>query len=121
MKTLTALLLLCTLAISSFAQTNTAPKVFVDGDRDQLGNGVFLWCSVVDDGLPLPKTLTYTWSKVSGAGAVTISNGHLSMTHLRFAIKGLYVIQCSVSDGQYVSTDQITIMADTAADIAARP
>jgi hypothetical protein len=112
------------LATAAFAQTptptpNTAPKVFVDGESDFLNNGAFLFCSTVDDGLP--HALTFFWTKVSGPGALTWTAQQKAITHVRFSIKGLYVIQCAVSDGQFIVTDRITILADAAADIAVRP
>jgi hypothetical protein len=116
------LLQLC-LATTLYAQTptpaNTAPKVYVDGEPDVLYSGAFLFCSTVDDGLL--RAPTYYWTKVSGPGTITWSAQQKSMTHARFSAKGLYVLQCAVSDGQYTSTDKITIMADSEADIAVRP
>jgi hypothetical protein len=121
MKTLLAALCLATAAI---AQTptptpNTAPRVFVDGETDFLNFGAFLFCSTVDDGLT--RAETFYWTKVSGPGNCTFSAQQKAMTHVRFSAKGLYVIQCAVSDGQYIVTDRITILADTYADLAVRP
>jgi hypothetical protein len=96
-----------------------APRIFVDGESDYLNNGAFVFCSSVDDGFP--KALTYNWTKVSGPGNVTWGQQQRAMTHVRFSAKGLYVLQCSVSDGQTTVTDKISILADQYADVACRP
>jgi hypothetical protein len=112
------------LSITASAQTPTpipsgAPKIYVDGDVDYLNNGAFLYCSSVDDGQPKP--LTFNWTKVSGPGNVSWGAQQRAMTHVRFSQKGLYVLQCTVTDGQFTVSDKITILADTAADLAVRP
>jgi hypothetical protein len=121
-----SLLLWLCLAIPAFSQVptptpipNSAPRIFVDGESDFLNNGAFLFCSTVDDGMTRP--LTFLWTKVSGPGTLTWSAQQKSMTHIHFSTKGLYVIQCAVSDGQFVVTDKITILADAEADLAVRP
>jgi hypothetical protein len=121
-----SLLLWLCLILPAFSQVptptpipNSAPRIFIDGEADALNSGAFLFCSTADDGLP--RTLTFNWTRVSGPGSVSWTAQQRSMTHARFSIKGLYVIQCAVSDGQYTVTDRITIMADAAADIAVRP
>jgi hypothetical protein len=126
MKTLLAAIALFTLTFSLVAQTptptpipNAAPKVFVDGEPDYLGGGAFLCCSQIDDGLN--RAVSFYWQKVSGPGTVSWSAQSGRQTRVRFSIKGLYVLKCTVSDGQYFVADQITVMADTAADIAVRP
>jgi hypothetical protein len=116
------LISLC-LANIAFAQTPTptpAPRIFVDGESDFLNAGAFLFCSAVDDD-GLPHALTFFWSKVSGPGTLTWTAQQKAITHVRFSAKGLYVIQCAVSDGQYTVTDKIRILADAEADIAVRP
>lgn len=112
---LTSLLLLAGTTVLP-AQTNVAPVVFVDGESDYLGRGVFMHCSVQDEG-----AVTYLWSKVSGPGVVAFSAPQKSMTHAQFSTSGLYTIKCSVSDGQFVVADQMVIMASSMADIAVKP
>jgi hypothetical protein len=99
--------------------TPSPPKIFVDGESDFLNNGAFVFCSSVDDGLP--KALTYNWTKVSGPGSVTWGAQQRPMTHVRFSVKGLYVLKCTVTDGQSSVSDQISILADQYADLACRP
>jgi hypothetical protein len=116
----------CLTASLTVAQTptptptvNTPPQVFVDGEADFLGGGAFLFASAVDDGLN--RALSYYWTKVSGPGTVTWGNQQRSATRARFSAKGLYVLQCTVSDGQYIAVDHITVLADDFADISCRP
>lgn len=107
------------LTCSALAQTNTAPKVFVDGEADYLNRGAFLYTSVSDDALLKP--VTYYWTKLSGPGNITWSAQQKPMTHVQFSATGLYVIQCAVSDGQFIVTDKIVIMASNEADITVKP
>lgn len=103
----------------ALAQTNVAPKVFVDAEADFLNSGAFLFCSTSDDGMV--NSLTFLWTKVSGPGNVAWGAQQKPMTHARFSAKGLYVLQCAVYDGQYTVTDHVTILADAYADVATRP
>jgi hypothetical protein len=112
-------LLLCLVSNFAWAQTNVAPQIFVDVDADFLGNGAFLFCSSSDDAKLKP--LTFAWSKVSGPGNVSWSAQNSRTTHARFSAKGLYILQCSVSDGQFTVTDKVTVLADQYADVAVRP
>jgi hypothetical protein len=119
MRSLFAAFLFCFLGSFASSQTNIAPTIFADVLPDYLGHGAFLTCSVSDDGLVRP--VTFTWSRVSGPGTVTWTARYSQMTHARFSVKGLYVVSCAVSDGQFIVTDKVTLAVDDFADVAVRP
>jgi hypothetical protein len=53
---------------------------------------------VVDDGLPIGGTLTQQWSKTSGPGTATFTNGTAAVASVTFSLPGDYVLQLSASD-----------------------
>ncbi len=89
---------------------NQAPAVNAGADQTTiLSAGAQLNGSVSDDGLPVGSSLTTTWSKVSGPGAVTFMNAHVTVTGASFSATGTYVLRLTASDGQLSASDDITI------------
>lgn len=68
-----------------------------------------LSATATDDGLPANGTLTASWRKVSGPGAVTFADASSLTTSATFVDPGDYVLELKVSDGQLFSTDTLTI------------
>lgn len=69
--------------------------------------------TATDDGKPNPPaTLTRTWSKQSGPGNVTFGTPSALATSASFSAAGTYVIRLSVSDSQYTTTDELTIVVN---------
>jgi len=90
---------------------NQGPLVNAGSDRtislpaDTLLNG-----AISDDGLPVPPgMLTFTWSKVSGPGTVTIANPNALSTSAGFSSAGTYVLRLTGGDGAIVVTDDVTV------------
>jgi hypothetical protein len=72
--------------------------------------GASLDGTVTDDGLPNPPaTVTVTWSKVSGPGAVTFGNANSIDTTASFSLPGDYVLRLTASDGQVSNNDTVTV------------
>ena len=65
--------------------------------------------SASDDGLPFGSSLTVSWTKVSGPGAVTFGDLHAAITTAQFSATGTYVLRLSASDGDLSPTDDVTI------------
>jgi RHS repeat-associated protein len=65
--------------------------------------------TVTDDGLPAGNSLTLTWSKVSGPGAVTFANTQSAATSAIFSDTGVYVLQLSANDSELTTSDQVTV------------
>jgi RHS repeat-associated protein len=89
---------------------NQAPTVNAGPDLTiHMPNASSLKGSVTDDRLPPDKTLTTTWSKVSGPGAVTFTNAKAASTIAAFSETGTYVLRLSASDTLLESSDEVTI------------
>jgi Concanavalin A-like lectin/glucanases superfamily len=65
--------------------------------------------TVVDDGLPTGSTVTTTWSKISGPGAVTFGNASLVDTTADFTSAGDYVLRLTASDSALSNSDDISV------------
>ena len=80
-----------------------------------LPNAATLAGTATDDGLPSPPAaLTYTWSKVSGPGAVTFGNASLLNTTASFSAAGSYTLRLTVSDSALSPNDEIVVSGQTA-------
>ena len=92
--------------------TNAAPVVSAGGAQTvilpapAILNGV-----VTDDGLPLPSTLSMTWTKVSGPGTTTFDNANAASTSVAFSVAGSYVLQLSATDGTLTTNSTVAISA----------
>ncbi|MBI5479323.1 MAG: hypothetical protein HY906_10730, partial [Deltaproteobacteria bacterium] len=64
--------------------------------------------SATDDGLP-SGSLTVSWSKVSGPGAVTFSAPTQTTTDATFSLAGAYVLRLSASDGQKTGSADVSV------------
>jgi hypothetical protein len=74
-----------------------------------LPNSAILDGTVSDDGLPIPATLTTTWSKLKGPGTVTFGNANAMDTTASFSAAGKYVLRLTANDGLRPASDKITI------------
>lgn len=95
---------------------NQAPVVNAGVDQSiTLPSGVSLNGTVTDDGLPNPPAaLSYTWSKVSGPGAVTLGNGSIVDTTASFSTPGVYTLRLTSSDSLLSSSDEVVITVNEA-------
>ena len=90
------------------ALPNQPPQVNAGADQSvSLPNLASLDGTVTDDGQPGP--LTTTWSKVSGAGTVTFGNASAVDTTAAFSAAGLYVLRLTAHDGEFASSDDLTV------------
>src|SRR5207302_928858 len=90
---------------------NTAPIANAGPDKTiRMPNGVWLYGSASDDGLPVPPAkLTFRWSKVSGPRAVNFTAPNSLTTKATFGSRGIYVLKLTVSDGQLSAGNTVTI------------
>ena len=67
--------------------------------------------SATDDGLPVGRGLSVSWSTLSGPGTPAWPNEDDSSphTHVQFPVAGTYVLRLAATDGQFTSTDDVTI------------
>jgi len=90
---------------------NQAPVVYAGpGQSIILPATASLSGTVSDDGLPIPPgLLTFSWSKVSGPGAVTFGNGTALNTTAAFSTNGLYGLRLIVSNGALLATNDVMV------------
>ncbi|HEY5957587.1 MAG TPA: S8 family serine peptidase [Polyangiaceae bacterium] len=102
------------------AQTNAAP--FVNAGPDlavTLPAAATLDGTIADDGLPNPPgTVTTTWAALSGPGTVTFGNPNAVDTTATFSAAGTYVLRLTADDGALFSSDTVTIVVTTVANVA---
>lgn len=90
-------------------RTNAAPVVNVGPDLTPGGAGTLaLKGRIVEDGLP-GAALTFGWTMVSGPAPVTFDRTNALSASGTFTLPGTYVLQLSVSDGQLVGADQVSV------------
>jgi RHS repeat-associated protein len=91
---------------------NEAPAVNAGPDQTiTLPAGVELSGTAADDGLPLGSTLTTTWSKVNGPGAVTFADPSAPATTATFGAPGTYTLRLTATDGEFTTTDDLIVTA----------
>ena len=97
--------------VVTFEPTNRPPSVFLgSGQTNYLStNSVLLSGIVSDDGLPYGSTLTVAWTNLSGGGGVTFVNSNVPVTSAYFSATGIYVLQLSANDSQYITRSNFTM------------
>ena len=103
---------------SATYQINSAPVVDAGPQQILSATSTTLQGYVTDDGLPAGSSLTNTWSKVSGPGAVSFGNTHQTNSSASFGANGIYLLQLTGTDGQYTSTNTVTIAVNTSLSIS---
>ncbi len=94
----------------SGATFNRGPKVSAGKDDVVLvGVDVQLEGDVIDDGLPEPANISFAWTKLSGPGIVTFDDSSIINPVVSIDAAGEYVLELSVSDGDKVDSDTVTI------------
>ena len=74
------------------------------------GTGPFaLDASLTDDGLPLPVSLTTTWSTFDGPGAANFASPNTPDTGITLPSAGLYTLRLTASDSQITTYDDTTV------------
>lgn len=90
---------------------NQAPFVSAGEDLIALpGAPVLLDATVSDDGRPVPPGgVTTAWSKVSGPGLVAFAGAAAVDTTATFSSAGTYVLRLDAYDGQFTTSDTVTV------------
>jgi uncharacterized protein (DUF1800 family) len=88
---------------------NLQPVVSAGPDQAIPGATAALTGTASDDGQPAP--LTYSWTKVSGPGAVSFGSPASLMSTATFGAIGVYVLRLTASDSQVPSFDDVVISA----------
>jgi len=99
-----------TVTAAAPASDNRAPQVDAGpGQAVTLPADASLTGSASDDGKPDGSTLEVTWSKASGPGTVTFGNAKSRSQRSAFSEAGSYVLYLTATDGQLLSTDEVSI------------
>ena len=97
-------------AIIHVLATNLAPSVYAGPDQTiTFPDLAFLPGTASDDGLPIGSSLSVTWSKDSGSGAVAFDDIHSPATMASFSSPGTYVLRLSATDGTLTSYSTATV------------
>jgi len=86
---------------------NAGPNATITLPASASLNGV-----VADDGLPAGSTVTSTWTKFSGPGAVAFANAASAVTTATFDQAGSYVLRLTASDTLLSASSDVTITAN---------
>jgi len=90
---------------------NQAPVVNADSDQTlNLPHAATLNGTATDDGWPFGSTLTTTWTKVSGPGAVTFVSPRAPVTGVTFSQPGTYLLRLTSDDTQFSAFDEATVV-----------
>jgi PKD repeat protein len=97
---------------------NQAPSVNAGADQtiSLPANSVSLIGMGNDDGKPVGAVLAYSWTKVSGpvAGTVTFSAANAKDTNATFSAGGVYTLRLTVSDTLLSGNDDVVITVNSA-------
>ncbi len=93
--------------------SNQPPTVSAGSDQTiTLPASASLSGTASDDGLPGNGSLTHSWSKVSGPGAVTFANVNSLATTANFSVGGTYVLRLTASDSALFTSDDVKVIAN---------
>jgi PKD repeat protein len=93
---------------------NRAPIVNAGVDQTiSMPAAAVLAGTATDDGLPTGSSLTKTWSKVSGPGAVVFVNANSLNATATFMAPGTYTLRLTVSDGSLSSSDDVVVAVNS--------
>ena len=91
-------------------QNNTAPAVSAGVDMVIIATSeIQLNGQVSDDGLPLGRRLSLTWSVLDGPGAVTFADAASAQTTAGFTVPGIYLLELQAYDGQLTTADSLQV------------
>jgi RHS repeat-associated protein/uncharacterized repeat protein (TIGR01451 family) len=87
----------------------------------ELPNAAVLQGIVTDDGLPQGGVLILAWSQVSGPGPVVFENPGAASTVARFPSDGTYVLRFTADDGEFRTSDELSVTVQPAPQMNQRP
>lgn len=100
--------------------TNQTPSVTASpvSQTIELYQSVSLTGTATDDALPKDQPLAYTWSKVSGPGAVSFNTPNSQTTTATFSATGNYVIEFKADDSQLYGTQNVAVTVQASSNQA---
>lgn len=97
---------------------DAGPNLFV---QDSATGVATLQGTVQDDGMPVNKTLKIQWVQLFGPGTTTFANSNNAVTSATFSTNGIYVLQLSGDDGEFVSKATVTVRVGTICTVSDVP
>ena len=99
-------------------RANIAPQVNAGADQSVVLPSIStqLHGIVSDDGLP-SNMLTISWSQASGPGTASFSDPNSTDTTVVFSESGTYVLRLTASDGEFSTSDDVTIDIHAPSDL----
>jgi len=91
---------------------NHAPTVNASVDQSVVAAGwpAPISATAADADLPDPvRSLSFSWTAVSGPGTVTFGNAHAIATSASFSVVGPYVLRLSASDGMLMGSSDVKV------------
>ena len=111
------------LSLPSITQGNRPPVVHAEADLSISEAGtVVLRSRVSDDGVPVPDPLARTvtvWRQLGGPGPADLTGLNETDVLARFPFTGKYVFRAIVSDGELMSSDDVTFIVTEGLDKSA--
>ena len=115
-----------TFSVSDGVETSTLATVTIDIIYNQppvanagpdrvvraLTDVITLAGSATDDGRPRNSVLQYSWQVKYAPGTVTFGDASSAVTTASFSERGLYILELTVSDSQYSSSDLVEVRVD---------
>ncbi len=65
--------------------------------------------TVIDDGLPVNKTMTVNWVKYAGPAEVSFTAQTSKSTLVTFSVPGVYILRLNANDGELTAYDEVTV------------
>jgi hypothetical protein len=89
---------------------NQAPIVNAGVDQSvTLPDTATLHGAVTDDGLPAGRSVTTSWTRVSGPGPVSFSDASALITAVTFSAPGLYVMRLTATDTELTGFAEVAV------------
>ncbi|MEN3337502.1 MAG: hypothetical protein V7647_1178, partial [Acidobacteriota bacterium] len=111
-----------TVTVNPAPPVNQKPTVTAGPDQTiTLPSAAALSGTVTDDGLPTGSTLSTTWTKLSGPGAVAFATPGALATSASFDQPGTYVLRLTATDSLLSSTADVTVTVNPAPPANQKP
>jgi hypothetical protein len=97
--------------VASITAVNRPPVADAGEDRETtLAESILLSAGYQDDGLPSPPgVVQFEWGQLEGPALASFSATNVPAPTVSFPVAGRYLLQLTVTDGEFVATDQLEV------------
>lgn len=90
--------------------SNDPPLVNAGSDFEIMNGEVLALAGMgSDDDMPPGGTLVFAWSQIDGPGVAAFTAPNMAHTNVSFSAPGVYLLELSVSDGDFLVSDMVTV------------